>query len=100
MLSRILADQRRNGVATVLQQSWRAHAARIQPFFPPAYAPHLNLVERLWRYLKDKCACHRWWNDLERLQQAAETLLSGLQVHFHATDGSVFQSLHNFCESA
>ena len=44
---------------------------------PPAYAPELNLIERLWRYRKDKLACQRWWNDLERPQQATKLLLDG-----------------------
>jgi transposase len=83
-----------------LREWWRAHAKRIQPFFLPAYSPELNLIERLWRYLKDKLACHRWWNDLERLQQAAETLLDGLTVHFHATEGPAFQLVQNFRTSA
>jgi transposase len=83
-----------------LREWWRAHAAQVQPFFLPAYTPQLNLIERLWRYLKDKLACHRWWNDLERLQQAAQTLLTGLEVHFHAADGPAFRPLHNFRETA
>jgi transposase len=83
-----------------LREWWRAHAGRIQPFFLPAYAPQRNLIERLWRYLKDKLACHRWWNDLERLQQAAETLLDGLTVHFHATERPAFQPVQNFRTSA
>ena len=58
-----------------LREWWRTHAAQLQPFFLPAYSPELNLIERLWRYLKGKLACHRWWNDLARLQQATETLL-------------------------
>lgn len=72
-----------------LREWWRL-GGRIQPFFLPAYAPELNLIERLWRYLKAKLACHRWWNDRERLQQATHTLLHGLTVHFHATDGPAF----------
>lgn len=83
-----------------LREWWRAHAGRIQPFFLPAYAPQLNLIERLWRYLKDKLACHRWWNDLPRLQQATQTLLDALTVHFHATDGPAFQPVQNFRTSA
>jgi hypothetical protein len=83
-----------------LREWWRAHAQRIQPFFLPAYSPELNLIERLWRYLKDKLACHRWWNDLERLQQATQTLLAGLTVHFHATAGPAFQPVQNFRTSA
>ncbi len=83
-----------------LREWWRAHAGRIQPFFLPAYTPQLNLIERLWRYLKDKLACHRLWNDVERLQQATVTLLTGLEVHFHATDGPAFRPVQNFCETA
>jgi hypothetical protein len=83
-----------------LREWWRAHAERIQPFFLPAYAPELNLIERLWRSLKGKLACHRWWNDLERLQRATLTLLDGLTVHFHATEGSAFQLVQNFRTSA
>lgn len=83
-----------------LRERWRHSADRLQPFFLPAYSPELNLIERLWRYLKDKLACHRWWNDLARLQQATETLLAGLEVHFHATDGPAFRLVHNFCASA
>ena len=69
-----------------VQEWWRAHTDQFQPFFLPASAPQLHLIERLWRSLKDKLACRRWWNDLQRLQQAAQTLLGGLQVHFHAAD--------------
>jgi len=54
---------------------------------PPAYSRELNIMERLWRYLKGKLVCHRWWNDLEHLQQATQTLLDGLTRHFHATAG-------------
>lgn len=34
-----------------VREWWRAHAAQIQPFFLPAYAPPLKLIERVWRYL-------------------------------------------------
>jgi hypothetical protein len=83
-----------------VREWWRAHVAQLQPFFLPASTPPLNLIERLWRYLQDKLACHRWWNDLERLQPAAEIVLTGLEVHFHATDGPTFRPPHNFCETA
>jgi hypothetical protein len=58
------------------------------------------LIKRLWRYLKDKLACYRLWTDLERLQQAAEIVLSRLAVHFHPTDGPAFRPLGNLCETA
>ena len=77
-----------------------AAAGRIQPFFLPAYAPQLNLIERLWRYLKAHFANHRCWNDLERLQQATHTLLDRLTVHFHPNEGPAFHLLQNFRTSA
>jgi hypothetical protein len=83
-----------------LREVWQRYASRLEPFFLPAYAPQLNLIERLWRYVKQKLACHRWWNDLDRLIHATETLLANLEVHFHATDGPSFRPAHNLCQSA
>jgi len=96
----VVLDNARYHKSLAVREWWRAHAAQLHPFFLPAYTPQLNLIERLWRYLKGKLACHRWWNDLERLQQAAQTWLTGLEVHFHASDGPAFRPLHNFCETA
>lgn len=83
-----------------LREVWLRYAGRLQPFFLPAYSPQLNLIERLWRYVKQRLACHRWWNNLDRLIQATEALLATLEVHFHATDGPSFQPTQNFCQSA
>jgi DDE superfamily endonuclease len=83
-----------------LRADWQRHADRLHPFWLPAYAPHLNLIERLWRYLKDQLANHRWWNDLSRLQQATDTLLSQLTVRFHPDEGPAFRLVHNLCDSA
>ena len=83
-----------------LREVWRRYATRFEPFFLPAYTPQLNLIERLWRYVKQKLACHRWWNDRDRLMQATETLLSTLEVHFYAEDGPTFRPTHNLCQSA
>jgi transposase len=83
-----------------LRAWWQQHADRFQPFWLPPYAPQLNLIERVWRYVKQKLACHRWWNDLDRLIQATETLLTGLEFHVHATDGPTFRSVQSLYQSA
>jgi transposase len=83
-----------------LRAWWQQHADRFQPCWLPAYTPQLNLIERLWRHMKHKLACHRWWNDLDRLKQATDTLLAGLEAHFHPTDGAAFRPVQNLCESA
>ncbi len=82
-------------------RAWgHAPADHLLPFWLPAYTPQLNLIERLWRSVKQNLACHRWWNDLDRLLHATETLLTGLEVHFHAPDRPAFSTVQHFCESA
>jgi transposase len=83
-----------------LREHWQRLSARLRPLWLPAYAPQLNLIERVWRYLKDKLGCHRWWNDLDRLIQACDTLLANLTVHFHADDGPAFRLVQDLRQSA
>jgi hypothetical protein len=40
-------------------------------------------MERVWRFLKQKLACHRFWNDVTGLEAAAARLLDGMEAHFH-----------------
>src|SRR5688572_12041943 len=37
---------------------WRRWQHRICPFFLPTYTPELNLMERVWRHVKEKLSCH------------------------------------------
>jgi len=80
-----------------LREHWQRLSTRLRPLWLPAYAPQLNLIERVWRDLKDKVGCHRWWNDVDRLMRATDTVLDHLTVRFHADDGPAFrlvQDLH------
>ena len=79
---------------------WVAHQDRIRPLWLPAYSPELNLMERVWRYLKDKLACHRWWADLDALQAATATLLDRIEARFHRPEGITLRPVQNFCEVA
>jgi transposase len=84
-----------------LREHWQRLSSRLRPLWLPAYAPQLNLIERVWRYLKDQVGCHRWWNDPDRLMRATDTLLSNLEVHFHAADdGPAFRLVQDFRQSA
>lgn len=66
---------------------WSAQQGRITPFWLPVYAPQLNLIERVWGFVKQKLACHRFWGDIEGLGAAATVLLDRLEARFH-TDTS------------
>ena len=79
---------------------WAAQEGRILPFWLPAYAPMLNLLERVWRFLKQKLACHRAWSDREQLHALASTLLGQTTAHFHTVDRPAIRLAHNFCQSA
>lgn len=83
-----------------LRACWQRLAHRFRPFWLPAYTPQLNLMERVWRYLKEKLSNHRWWNDLDRLREANERLLALLTVRFHPGDRPAFHLRQDFCSSA
>jgi transposase len=79
---------------------WAAQEGRLIPFWLPAYAPTLNLIERVWRFLKQKLACHRFWSDVAGLQAAAATLLDRIEARFHTAQPPAVRLVHNFCEAA
>jgi transposase len=77
---------------------WVAHHARLRPLWLPAYAPQLNLIERVWRHLKDKLGNHRWWADLPALERATGLLLDALRAEFHRPERGI-RLVHHFCKS-
>jgi transposase len=79
---------------------WKAQAGRVTPLWLPLYSPNLNLIERVWRYLKAKLACHRFWANVQELQTAAATLLDHLEAHFHTATSPGIYLRRNLCESA
>ena len=44
----------------------------------PAYSPNLNLIERLWKFLR-KEALQRWHATFEEMQQAVAAVLDHLE---------------------
>ena len=81
-------------------QWWQLHRDRIRPLFLPAYAPHLNLIERVWRFLKSKLSCHRCWADMTGLLAATETILKHLHISFYAEGQPSITLVHELCPSA
>ncbi len=79
---------------------WMTHHDRVRPLWLPAYAPQVNLMERVWGYVKVKLSCHRWWADGPALERATARLLSHLQARFHQPDPAGIVLVQNFCEAA
>lgn len=83
----------------VVHMWWAQQAGRLTPLWLPRYTPKLNLMERVWRFLEQKLACHRFWADVAALAADA-TLLDQLQACFHTDDPPGIRLLNNLCEAA
>ncbi len=79
---------------------WMTHHDRVRPLWLPTHAPELNLMERVWGYVKGKLSCHRWWADAPALEDATAGLLSRLRARFHQPDPGGIALVQNFCEAA
>lgn len=86
--------------APAVRAWWADQRGRAIPFWLPVYAPHLNLIERVWRFVKQKLACHRFWADAAGLEAAAGALLERTEARFHTDTPPAIRIVHNFCEAA
>ena len=48
-----------------LTSFWEEHRDRIEPVFLPTYSPHLNLIERLWNYMRGKMTRNQFYESLK-----------------------------------
>lgn len=67
-----------------------AAALQIELLFLPPYSPNLNLIERLWRFIKKQCLYAKYYEDFAQFKQAIETCLS-------ETDGVHKEKLATLC---
>jgi transposase len=56
-----------------------AASLKIELCFLPAYSPNLNLIERLWKFVKKQCLYSTYYADFTTFKAAIETCLS--QTH-------------------
>ena len=60
------------------------HADQVDVLWLPTYSPKLNLIERVWRFLKTRLACHRFWHDQPGLIAFAQGILARMRACFGA----------------
>jgi transposase len=58
-------------------KQWLAAHRQFRLVFLPAYSPNLNLIERLWKFLRKK-ALNRWLKTFEEMQAAVAGVLDRL----------------------
>jgi putative transposase len=86
---------------TAAPRGWFAeHADRIGVLWLPTDRPQLNPIERVWRFVKSKLACHAHGNDLDGLQAAAQVVLDRTRATFAASTYPPITLGQDFCKSA
>jgi transposase len=73
----VVLDNARSQRCAVVQQL--AKALRIELLFLPAYSPNLNLIERLWKFVKKECLSCRYYEDFARFKAAIVECLEGVE---------------------
>jgi len=53
-----------------------AVALNIELLYLPAYSPNLNLIERLWKFVKKKCLYSKYYSDFSSFKGAIEDCLA------------------------
>jgi transposase len=56
-----------------------AQELRIEFLFLPSYSPNLNLIERLWKFVKKECLSCRYHEDFARFKAAIAECLEGVE---------------------
>ena len=61
-------------------QEWLARHPEFHLEPVPAYSPNLNLIERLWKFLRREALC-RWHKTFEAMQEAVSAVLDHLDQY-------------------
>lgn len=60
-----------------------AEALNIHLIFLPSYSPNLNLIERLWRFLRKKVSADRFYSSFQEFFDIVKEFLSTVHIRFH-----------------
>jgi transposase len=57
-----------------------ARSLRIELLFLPSYSPNLNLIERLWKFVKKECLASRFLADYQTFTRVIDDCLNDLRT--------------------
>jgi transposase len=91
-LLQTLADQYPGELLTLVMDNARyqrcqlvkdkAKALGIELLFLPSYSPNLNLIERVWKFVKAQCLGGKYYENFERFQHAINDCLNRLSTTY------------------
>jgi transposase len=56
----------------------------IELLYLPPYSPNLNLIERLWKFVKKQCLYSKYYPDSTSFQHAIQDCLAKVPTHYQA----------------
>jgi len=59
-----------------------ADALHIELLYLPPYSPNLNLIERLWKFVKKKCLYAKYYSDFSLFSSAISDCLAQPHIQF------------------
>jgi transposase len=78
-------------------EEWLAAHRQFHLVHVPPYSPNLNLIERLWKFLRKK-ALSRWHETFELMQEAVGGVLDNLKGHAAELDSLMTEEFHVLSE--
>ena len=77
----LILDNARYQYCKVVQA--KAAELNIELVFLPPYAPNLNLIERLWRFIRKQCLYAKYYEHFADFKRAIETCLAETDTKHH-----------------
>ena len=59
-----------------------ARSLGMELLFLPSYSPNLNLIERLWRFVRKRSLNSNYYGSFEQFQAAIDCCLQNLSTHY------------------
>jgi transposase len=76
-------------------KEWLARHPQFQLKFLPAYSPNLNLIERLWKFLRKEAFC-QCYDSFAEMQQGVSAVLDNLEKYHTQLDTLMTEDFHIF----
>jgi transposase len=73
-----------------------AKSLKIELLYLPTYSPNLNLIERLWKFVKKKCLYGKYYEDFSQFSSAISGCLNDAHLH-HAKELNSLLTLRFQC---
>lgn len=61
-----------------------AKVLNIELLYLPSYSPHLNLIERLWKFVRNQCLYSKYYENFDDFKGAIETCLENANTTHQA----------------